>query len=1281
MVKRLCLALLCLSGVFATTAQTRGNADYNVVYSSAAKGDMQLQFNVKDYKLVDVVKNGVVYTTLEFNHGVTTDKKGFAELPMLGTTLQLAASGDVELVIEEGEYQDIELKHPLLPSRGVIYRNQNPDEIPYKVAPESLVDEWYPARVAYTESPFVYRDTRGVNVYAYPFRYNAARNILRVYKSMIMKVKRDGSSTTNPLTIAPKSVDPTMRDSYKSLYINYAEDKFAHQLGEWGEMLVLYTQRDADAIAPYIEWKRQKGFTVHTQQVATGTNVVNTIRTAYNNNPNLLYVQLVGDWADIKSNLGTTENAPMDPYMGCVAGNDYYPELIIGRFSGNSAAQITVQVNKAINYERNPDMNGAWYSRGLQIASSEGPGDDSEYDYEHLNVIKDNKLLPYTYTTVNTQYEPTATANGISQNINAGLGVINYTGHGYDTYWVTTRYSNDHVNALNNGNQLPFIFSVACVVGKFHRTAGDCFAEAWLKKENGGAVAVIMSTINQPWTPPMRGQDYFNDILVGGYNYNNYPRQSGTSTTADDQRTTFGSITFNGTVLMLAEQYNSTDTRETFQTWTIFGDASLQVRTAQPKAISVAAGNVNGSPYTVTVTSNGTAVANARVALFQNGQTYTAVTNAQGVATVSHQLANGTAKLTVTGYNCGTYQTDVNVGGSTGTAPAIPTGLTVSNITTNSASISWGAVNGATGYKVLFNGTEYSVTGASANITGLTANTSYTWSVKAENAYGSSSYSATNTFTTLSEATPEPEPEPQPEPVEYSLPFAESFTANTMPEGWVAITSSTSLQSNWVLTSTNKAGGAANEMRCKYQNANGTVRLVSPAINTRGTNRATLSFKHHFDAYSSNGPTIKVQTSNDLQTWTNTTWSVATDANNIAATTVTVELNSNMNSATTYVAFVIDGNLYGFDYWYIDDISIEAEVAPAMTLPTVATYAVSNITTTTATFNGEVTANGNAAVTARGFCVGYTADPTISNAAVVNAGSGTGAFNMNVTGLSANTTYYLRAYATNQMGTAYGEQVVFTTEPEAAQPTPMPEGYCTSKGNSSAYEWISKVQYAGIDNTSASDGGYADNTATQVATVALGETNTLYVQAGFASTAYTQYWKMWIDYNRDGVFSDDEQIASGSSSSSNLLSVDITTPATASVGLTRMRVSMKFGSAQSACESFSYGEVEDYAVNIVAQRDGNTRSFAEPFGADALGEETNEMFSLYPNPVVDVLNIQAKGLEGSVRADIFNAQGALVRSVNISASMPINVADLAAGMYFITIHEERMPVTLKFIKR
>ena len=73
------------------------------------------------------------------------------------------------------------------------------------------------------------------------------------------------------------------------------------------------------------------------------------------------------------------------------------------------------------------------------------------------------------------------------------------------------------VNGLVNMGMSPFIWSVACVNGEFH--IGTCFAATWLRATgtNGvptGAIAVLMSTVNQSWSPPMDGQEEMNDILV-----------------------------------------------------------------------------------------------------------------------------------------------------------------------------------------------------------------------------------------------------------------------------------------------------------------------------------------------------------------------------------------------------------------------------------------------------------------------------------------------------------------------------------------------------------------------------------------------------------------------------------------------------------------------------------------------------------------------------------------------------------------------------------------------
>ena len=94
--------------------------------------------------------------------------------------------------------------------------------------------------------------------------------------------------------------------------------------------------------------------------------------------------------------------------------------------------------------------------------------------------------------------------------------------------------------------------------------------------------------------------------------------------------------------------------------------------------------------------------------------------------------------------------------------------------------------------------------------------------------------------------------------------------------------------------------------------------------------------------------------------------------------------------------------------------------------PTVTTSAISNITQTTATGGGNVTSDGGTPVTARGVCWSTSANPTLSNN-YTSDGTGTGTFISNLTGLTANTLYYVRAYATNSAGTSYGNQVTFTT--------------------------------------------------------------------------------------------------------------------------------------------------------------------------------------------------------------------------------------------------------------
>ncbi|MFN8258561.1 MAG: hypothetical protein U0W24_22925 [Bacteroidales bacterium] len=142
----------------------------------------------------------------------------------------------------------------------------------------------------------------------------------------------------------------------------------------------------------------------------------------------------------------------------------------------------------------------------------------------------------------------------------------------------------------------------------------------------------------------------------------------------------------------------------------------------------------------------------------------------------------------------------------------------------------------------------------------------------------------------------------------------------------------------------------------------------------------------------------------------------------IVASGTTGSFTSNFSgliAGTTYYVRAYATNSAGTSYG-------SQESFITLNIPTVITNSISNITQTTASGGGNVTNDGGATVTARGVCWSTNQNPTISGNLTTN-GSGTGSFTSSLSGLTSNTTYYIRAYATNSVGTAYGSQETFTT--------------------------------------------------------------------------------------------------------------------------------------------------------------------------------------------------------------------------------------------------------------
>ncbi len=149
--------------------------------------------------------------------------------------------------------------------------------------------------------------------------------------------------------------------------------------------------------------------------------------------------------------------------------------------------------------------------------------------------------------------------------------------------------------------------------------------------------------------------------------------------------------------------------------------------------------------------------------------------------------------------------------------------------------------------------------------------------------------------------------------------------------------------------------------------------------------------------------------------------------------------------------------------------------------------------------------------------------------------------------------------------------------------------YCAASGSNTQYEWISNVKFNTINNTTTGSGGYANYTSIST-TVNKGSAYTVTLTPTFASTAYTEYFNVYIDYNGDLDFADAGELVYSSPGTTAAVSASITIPTTAITGNVRMRVMMKDGAITGPCESFTYGEVEDYTLSIQAGTTGTTCS-------------------------------------------------------------------------------------------
>ena len=276
-----------------------------------------------------------------------------------------------------------------------------------------------------------------------------------------------------------------------------------------------------------------------------------------------------------------------------------------------------------------------------------------------------------------------------------------------------------------------------------------------------------------------------------------------------------------------------------------------------------------------------------------------------------------------------------------------------------------------------------------------------------------------------------------------------------------------------------------------------------------------------------------------------------------------------------------------------------------------------------------------------------------------------------LSGLTASTTYNFTVKAKDAAGnlSAASNAVSVTTLAATTAVT-----YCASTSNSTADEKIGKVALGTISNTSTGTGGYENFTA-QSTNITRGTAYTISITPSWTSTKYNEGYGVWIDYNKNGFFTEaGEMVVSKSASQITPVTATFTIPATATLGATRMRVSMKYNGIPTSCETLSYGQVEDYTVNITAPTAITT------FTGTSNSTNSNDVFELklYPNPVDNMLTISNSD-DSNATYKIINLIGQVVKSGNINEK-EINVSEFKSGMYIFEATTNEKTVSKKFVK-
>lgn len=548
------------------------------------------------------IKSGDSFTEIWIDKSNSTGEVGTPQLPAYKKLILLPYGATATAKVKnysQSEYslQQIGIENQIMPVQPSLRKDEDSTKVIFQLKKEAYQKQGYISNsIAKVEILGNLRSFTIARVTVTPVDYNPAKQSIKVFNDIEVDINiSNGPKNSSDI----KSISSPYFDFLANSMLNTTESVYDQHpdLTKYPvKMLIISHRMFETSLAPFIQWKTQKGIkvvTAYTDVIGTSAAQIKSyIQQQYNSatpeDPAPTFLVLVGDVQQVASSqVGTQSGRQTDLYYASTDG-DMFPEMYYGRMSATTTQQLDNIINKILYYEKYQFSNPQYLNSVTLIA-----GEDSDWNprvgqptvkYGTANYFNSSK----GYTTVN-EYGVASDPN--NPNVQSGysgcydadrisVGFINYTAHCSETSWAGPTLSISAVSSFTNQDEYPLAIANCCLSGDFGTT--ECIGEAMIRGQYKGAVTYIGSSPNSYWLEDM----YW---AVGAYpmvgNNDGYvPTFAETTTGAYDAgfvsnyRTT-GAMVFAGnlavTEVELKDYPNQINATYYWEAYNILGDPSL----------------------------------------------------------------------------------------------------------------------------------------------------------------------------------------------------------------------------------------------------------------------------------------------------------------------------------------------------------------------------------------------------------------------------------------------------------------------------------------------------------------------------------------------------------------------------------------------------------------------------------------------------------------------------------------------------------------------------------